>query len=132
MRKMGSLNLVVVLLLLAGCRPSDDAVDTDCETASLETVPVVNDASKCLGETDPENLVGTDVCLVKMRNAIELMERAEEMCSGEVLTEIRLIKASFVEQISIVEKSQAYYRGEIDADEMFQTYLDKWKRDSSE
>ena len=95
----------------------------DCDQASLEALPVYNDASECVAETHPSDVVATDTCLAKMRNALELIERAEAVCSGEVLSEIRLARDGILDQIPKLEKSQAYYRGEVDATEVLKELL---------
>ena len=109
---MRTFSLLAVLFSL-GCAMSE-APEIK---ASAEALTAYGAAAECLHEVDPSDAVALDACLVKARHALELIERAEEVCSGEILAEIRIAKAQISEQIPIMEKASAYNRGELDEDE---------------
>ncbi len=92
---------VLVFLMIFACTPG---LSTDCDSASAEALPVYEAAAECLREARPFDAVHVDPCLVKARHALELIERAEEVCSGEILPEIRIAKAQLNEQIPMMEK----------------------------
>ena len=114
------MTLAGLVVVAVGCKPG---LADDCDLAMLEIVPVYIDAAKRIGETDPSDVAGLDAYLAKMRNALELTESAEEVCSGEALSEIRITKAQMLKEISKIEKTQAYNRGEIDGEEMLKEIL---------
>ena len=82
----------------------------------------------CPKEADPTNISEIDACLAMGRSALELIGRAEKVCSGGDLTPIRSAKSDLIEQISLMEKLQKYNRGEIDAQKMWQEVVSHEKR----
>ena len=100
----------------------------DCESASAEALPEYKASGICPREADPTNISEIDACLAMGRNALELIGRAEKVCSGGALTPIRSAKSDLIEQISLMEKLQKYNRGEIDAQEMRQFMLKHERR----
>ncbi len=100
----------------------------DCDSASAEALPDYQASGNCPREADPTNIAEIDACLAMGRNALELIERAEKVCSGRALTPIQSAKADLVEQISLMEKLQTYNRGEIDGQKMWQEILKHERR----
>ncbi len=129
---------VVVVVATLGCingaaadtREELDAIVSaeGCDSASAEALPEYEASGSCPREADPTSIAEIDACLAMGRNALELIERAEKVCSGRALTPIRSAKADLVEQISLMEKMQTYNRGEIDARKMWQEVVKHEKR----
>ena len=100
----------------------------DCDSASAEALPAYEASRNCPKEANPTDIAEIDVCLAMERNALELIKRAEKVCSGRALTPIQRAEADLVEQISLMEKLQTYNRGEIDAGKMWQEILKHERR----
>ena len=54
---------------------------------------------------------------------MELIERAEKVCVGEILTEMQTAKANILKEIPGTEKIIAYSRGEISDEELLKVLL---------
>ena len=140
MRRLAVLGMTAVGAVVAalGCISSaaadtreelDAIVSTgDCDSAWAEALPEYEASGNCPREADPTNIGEIDACLAMGRSALELIERAEKVCSGRALTPIRSAEADLVEQISLMEKLQRYNRGEIDAGKMWQEILKHERR----
>jgi hypothetical protein len=116
------------IYILIGCLLAIDgsaAGEVTCGEASSEALPAFMGATECLGETDSGDIEGLDACIAKTRNALSLIEYAEEMCAENtlLLPQMRFAKAQILEHLLVLEKTQAYNRGEIDAADVVQEIL---------
>ena len=114
---------IVWLGLLLGALACDPSVSLDCNLASRQALPAYQDSAECVGAVDTSDVVAVEECLTKTRKALELLERAETVCSGEVRTEIQAGIEMVREEIPMIEKTQAYNRGELDAAELLEGLL---------
>ena len=122
-RMMGG--IIAATLVCIGGATADTWLDrdaivsaSDCDSASAEALPEYEASGDCPREADPINISQIDACLAMGRNALELLDRAEGVCSGSVLPSIERATSDLVEQISLMEELQKYNRGEIVAQEM--------------
>ena len=114
----------------ADTREQFDAIVSsgDCDSASAKALPEYEMSGTCPREADPTDIAEIDACLAMGRDALELIRRAEKVCSGKALAPIRSAKEDLVEQISLMEKLQTYNRGEIDGQKMWQEILKHERR----
>ncbi len=114
----------------ADTRDEFDAIVSagDCDAAWAEALPEYEVSGNCPREADPTDIAEIDVCLAMGRNALKLIKRAENVCSGRALTPIQSAKEDLVEQILLMEKLQTYNRGEIDAGTMWKEILKHERR----
>ena len=100
----------------------------DCDSISAKALTEYEMSGHCPREADPTNIAEIDACLANGRNVLELIRRAEQVCSGKALAPIQSAKEDLVEQISLMEKLQTYNRGEIDGGKMWQEILKHERR----
>ncbi len=112
----------LVLLLMAACSQQEE-LPLDCKLAQAEALREFIASSECISEVTSRNVADAEECIAKARQSVELIERAEKVCVGEILTEMQTAKANILKEIPRTEKIIAYSRGEISDEELLKVLL---------